>query len=213
VGIGRAVRTRLGRFEEPVSDRYRSFFVDLDDCARILAEHLSARSILEVGCGDGQLASALVARFPQARYVGIDIAPDVGRLYHGDPERASFASVDSRTFLDGTSERFDLVLVVDVLHHVPHAMREDVLDDVRALTVDGGHYAVKDWIRSRSLAHAAAWASDRLLTGDRVAYFEEDELRALARRHPGDELTIQARVRPRCNNLLLVHRRGSGDRP
>jgi 2-polyprenyl-6-hydroxyphenyl methylase/3-demethylubiquinone-9 3-methyltransferase len=207
VGIGRAVRTRLGRFEEPVSDRYRSFFIDLDDCAHILAEHVEARSILEVGCGDGQLANALVAHFPEARYVGIDIAPDVGRLYRGDPERASFASVDSGSFLDSTSERFDLVLLVDVLHHVPRPLRDGVLDDVRELTADGGHYAVKDWIRSRSLVHAAAWTSDRFLTGDRVAYFEEDELRALVGR-AGDEPTLSTRVRPRCNNLLLVHRRG-----
>jgi 2-polyprenyl-6-hydroxyphenyl methylase/3-demethylubiquinone-9 3-methyltransferase len=155
------------------------------------------------------MASALLEQFPDATYHGIDVAPEVGRLYRGDAERARFRSIDSRSFLAETTERFDLVLVVDVLHHVPRAHRDDLLRDVRSLTRPGGHYAIKDWVESRSPFHYAAWASDRLLTGDRVAYFEPGELESLSPRlFPTDVLVGETRVRPRRNNLLLVFRHG-----
>jgi 2-polyprenyl-3-methyl-5-hydroxy-6-metoxy-1,4-benzoquinol methylase len=211
MSIGRAVRTRLGRFEAPVSDFYRSRFIDLDACARLLGETVGGSSILEVGCGDGQMAEKILDRFPGSTYAGIDVAPEVGRLFRGDSTRARFQSIDSRSFLGTTPERYDLVLLVDVLHHVPRAARDDVLDDVRELTAPGGHYVLKDWIRSRSVAHLAAWASDRLLTGDRVQYFDDEELRGLVpARFPDDPEMLASEIGPRKNNLLLVYRRAKG---
>jgi 2-polyprenyl-6-hydroxyphenyl methylase/3-demethylubiquinone-9 3-methyltransferase len=208
MSVGRAVRTRLGRLEVPVSDFYRRRFVDLDSCARLLAGAVEARSILEIGCGDGQLAGPLLKRFADARYTGIDVAPEVGRLYRGDPQRASFRTIDSRAFLEEEHAPFDLVVLVDVLHHVPPELRPRVLADARSLTAVGGSYAVKDWTRSRSPWHYAAWASDRFLTGDRVRYFDEDELLGLVPGlHPDDRLVLSAYVPPRANNRLLVYRR------
>ncbi len=208
MSIGRSVRARLGRFEAPVSDLYRRQFIDLDACAQSLSGIVHATSILEVGCGDGQMASRLLVAFPDARYAGIDVAPEVGHLYEGDPGRATFRSIDSRSYARATDERFDLVVVVDVLHHVPPEGRGELLDDVRALTTPGGHFALKDWVRSRSIAHLAAWSSDRLITGDRVSYFDTGELEALVpSRYPGDRLVATIRVPPRHNNLMLVYER------
>lgn len=206
--LGRAVRTRLGRFEGPVSDAYRAYFVDLSQCAGLLAQTVDASSILEIGCGDGQMAGPLLEHFPQARYQGIDVAPEVGRLFRGDPARATFSSMDSRAFLARGPKAFDLVLLVDVLHHISVGERAAVLEDMRSLTAEGGHYALKDWLRSRSVAHLAAWASDRFLTGDHVQYFEEDELRGLIPTlFPPDPEVLATRVGPRSNNLFLVYRR------
>jgi len=208
VRIGRAVRVRLGRYEVPVSRFYRARFVDLDECARTLARVAAPRTILEIGCGDGQLAGPLLERFPEATYQGIDVAPEVGRLFRGDASRASFRTVDSRSFARSEKRTFELVLLVDVLHHVPAPGRWPLLEDVLELTAHGGHYALKDWVRSRTPAHLAAWASDRLLTGDCVQYFEEEELGGLVRRlAPADTEVLRARIPPRPNNLLLVYRR------
>lgn len=173
-----------------------------------LAATVEADSILEVGCGDGQMAERLLARFPRSTYQGIDVASDVGRLFRGDKARASFRSVDSRSLLEDGPQPFDLVLLVDVLHHIPIAARGAVLEDVHQLTARAGHYVLKDWLRSRSIAHLAAWASDRFLTGDRVAYFDDDELRGLVpRRFPDDAEVLATEIGPRRNNLLLVYRR------
>jgi SAM-dependent methyltransferase len=208
MSLGRAVRLRLGRLEVPVSNFYRRRFIDLDSCALLLSGAVEAESILEIGCGDGQLAGPLLAHFPAARYVGIDVAPEVGRLFRGDRGRADFRSVGSRTFLGEGHGPFDLVVLVDVLHHVPAELRPEVLEDARTLTAVGGSYAVKDWVRSHSLWHYAAWSSDRFLTGDRVRYFDGDELGELVPAlHPEDGLVLSAYVPPRANNRLLVYRR------
>ena len=208
VSLGRAVRTRLGRFEAPVSDVYRARFIDLDACADAIADAAPASTILEIGCGDGQLATRLLDRFPDATYEGIDVAPEVGRLYDGEAGRARFRTVDSQAFREATAARFDLVVLVDVLHHVPVEARGALLDDVRELTAPGGTYVVKEWARSRTPAHLAAWASDRILTGDRVAYLDRHELRTLlTTRFPQDDEVISTVIPPRPNNELLGLRR------
>jgi SAM-dependent methyltransferase len=210
VSLGRAIRTRLGRFEAPVSDYYRSQFIDLYACATLLAHTFDARAILEIGCGDGQMANRLLQRFPAARYEGIDIAPEVGGLFHGDVGRARFRTMDSATLARETNERFDLVVVVDVLHHVPAPERTGLVRDVRELTAVGGKYVIKDWVRSRSIVHAAAWASDRLLTGDRVSYFDVGELEMLVpNQFPDDMPALSATVPPHRNNVLVAYTRSS----
>lgn len=206
--IGPAVRSRLGRFEIPAADAYRSIFINLEDTARVLASATrEVKRILEVGCGDGSLAQRLVQAFPGAEYEGIDVAPEPGGLYRGDPERVQFTSVDSRTFLAGEPEPFDLVVVVDVIHHVPHDLRPSLLADVRDLTRPGGWYAVKEWEPERTVSHFMAWAADRYITGDDIHHIAPDRLKELVARSGHDDLVLESRVPPRRNNYLLLYRR------
>jgi cyclopropane fatty-acyl-phospholipid synthase-like methyltransferase len=205
--IGPAIRTRLGRFEIPAADAYRSLFINLEDCAELVASLWPAKRILEVGCGDGSFGQRLLDRYPDAHYVGIDIADQPGRLFRGDEGRAEFHSMASSDYLATGPEPFDLVLVVDVLHHVPHDMRKALMTDVRALTASGGHYAVKEWQPTSTVSHWAAYAADRFITGDRIAHLDMAELKAHVSEWLGDELVVEARVPPRRNNYLLGYRR------
>jgi 2-polyprenyl-6-hydroxyphenyl methylase/3-demethylubiquinone-9 3-methyltransferase len=152
-------------------------------------------------------AASASACSPDAHYVGIDISENPGRLFRGDESRAEFYTLPSSEFLETKPEPFDLVLVVDVLHHVPHEMRKALMEDVRALTVPGGHYAVKEWQPARSISHWAAYAADRFITGDRIAHLDMEELKWHVSEWLGDELVIEARIPPRRNNYLLGYRR------
>lgn len=210
VSLGTAVRTRLGRWEIPAADAYRSLFINLEDAATLVSSVCPAERILEIGCGDGSFAQRVLDRYPTARYVGIDVAPEPGRLFRGDASRASFRSVGSAEFRSESPEPFDLVLLVDVLHHVPTELRDDLLRDVQRLTRPGGHYVVKEWEPTRTLGHWTAWAADRFITGDRLNHVGSAELKALLADLLGDQLVIEARVPPRRNNLLLGYRRRSG---
>jgi SAM-dependent methyltransferase len=208
VKIGPAVRTRLGRFEIPAADAYRSVFINLEDTAHVLASATGGvQRILEVGCGDGSLAQRLVAAFPEATYEGIDVAEHPGGLYRGDPNRARFSSIDSSTFRRTGPEPFDLVVVVDVIHHVPSSLRPGLLEDVRALTRDGGWYGVKEWEPDGGLAHFMAWAADRYITGDDIEHISPADLKALVAERNGDDVVLESRVPPRRNNYLLLYRR------
>lgn len=206
--VGRAIRTRLGRFEVPASRLYRSFFINLEDCAALLGSAFPARRILEVGCGDGQMAQQLMAQFPRATYVGLDIAPEVGRLYDGDRDAATFLSESTSAYLRRSPQPFDLVLLIDVVHHVPDPDRDELFRDIRELTRPDGHYVVKDWDPTRTIGNAAAHVADRLVSGTQISFLTGAQLRQrISRVLPEDELVLQARVPPRRNNLLLGYRR------
>lgn len=204
VRVGPFVRQRLGRFEEPAAEAYRRPFIDLDDLARTLARLDRVCTVLEVGAGEGAMATRVVRAFPQARYLGIDIIRRPGRLFRGDEERAQFCAMDLEDL--PPDQLFDLVLLVDVLHHVAPPLREKVLAGARRHVRSGGHLAIKEWERTRSLGQMAWFIVDRYIGGDpNVRAFAPGELMAtVARVCPGDQVTIEARVPPRRNNLLLV---------
>jgi SAM-dependent methyltransferase len=80
-------------------------------------------SILDVGCGIGQYAS-----LTPGRYVGVDLnCPYVehARRRRGD-ERHAFRCVDAAELI-AEGERFDLVLMVDFLHHLADEAATSVL--------------------------------------------------------------------------------------
>ncbi len=188
--LGPAVRQRLGRFEEPAAEAYRRPFINLDDLGDSLGRIPGVDTILEVGAGEGAVASRLTRVFPTATYLGIDIIDNPGRLFRGDQDRAEFASTEVHR-LDA-DRLFDLVVLVDVLHHVPLAERHQVLADAHAHVKPGGHLVVKEWERSRSAGQAAWYVVDRLVGGDpNVRAFDArrargDGRRGLRRRPRGD---------------------------
>src|SRR5688572_12931122 len=78
-------------------------------------------TVLDVGCGDGLLAEAMLRRRPDIRFRGIDVMarPDA---------RITVTKFDGAR-LPFPQESFDVVLFADVLHHTPHA--EALLRDAR----------------------------------------------------------------------------------
>lgn len=206
--LGRLIRARLGRYERPVADAYRALFLDLGHVVDLVAEGGAPGRVLEVGCGEGALASRLTRRFPGVEYVGLDVADNTGRLFDGDARRARFHRTTVEAFAAAEPAPFDLVLVCDVLHHVPAPDRPSLLRASGALVAPGGTFVLKDWERRRDLPTAAAAASDRYLTGDRhVRYFALGELRAYAELAAGaGSVWREARVRPWRNNVALFAR-------
>lgn len=211
MGLGAAVRHRLGRYEPPAADLYRSLFINVDALAEVAASICpDARSIAEIGCGDGSVAEALVSALPRASYVGVDVAAQPGRLFRGDRARARFASQRSSELLaDAGAGAFDLVAVVDVVHHVAEQERAELLRDAGELVAAGGVLLVKEWERGSGLGHLLAYTSDRYVSGDAtVRFMDGAEIGALIQAAtPGFTTVVRTRVPPRRNNLLVARRR------
>lgn len=207
--IGPALRERLGRFEQPATDLYRGFFISLDDLAVTLASVSDATSILEIGCGAGHLSNRLLERFPEASLVGADICEAPGDKCTGFPGRTEFVRALSTELVAERAGQFDLVVICDVVHHVPAEQREELLRSALDLCKPGGLVAVKDWERENRPAHAITYFADRYISGDKgVAFMTYDEQRDLVLGAlPEAELVLEARVPPRRNNVLLVLRK------
>lgn len=208
MSIGPFIRRMFGPYERQVGEVYRSLYIDIDAFVELMRRwNPNAARILEVGCGEGAVTERLNFAYPDAKITAIDITPRVGRLYNGSPESVRFIRCTVQEIAAAESGQYDLVVLSDVLHHVPVEFRQELLDAIRAALTPRGTFVFKDWERNYSLIHWLSYASDRWLTGDRISYMTRKEMRErLVHSFGNAALVAEARVRPRWNNLAILVR-------
>lgn len=106
--------------------------------------------VLDVGCGDGMLAAALAELRPDLAIVGAEIAPRAGC-------RIPVTGFDGRQ-LPFADDRFDAVLLIDVLHHTedPAVLLHE------ATRVAGDVVLLKDHVRTGIGAQATLRFMDEI---------------------------------------------------
>lgn len=93
-----------------------------------------ARSVLDLGCGDGRSADLFRRVAPDCEWIGVDIeeSPEVGARVRDD---VTFVTYDGEN-LPFDSDTFDLVYSYQVMEHVRHPER--VLKEVKRVLRPGG---------------------------------------------------------------------------
>jgi SAM-dependent methyltransferase len=132
-GAGDAYERYMGRWSRRVAARFADW---------IGAPPQSA--IIDVGCGTGALAAALLGACDPARLVGIDSAPaflGAAREQVRDP-RASFAQGDAQA-LPGADGAFDVAVSGLVLNFVPD--KEAMIREMARVVRPGGTVALYVW--------------------------------------------------------------------
>jgi 2-polyprenyl-6-hydroxyphenyl methylase/3-demethylubiquinone-9 3-methyltransferase len=205
VSIGAMVRRSFGPYEWHISEAWRRMFVDLDAFVGQMREWTDATNILEIGCGEGAVTERLVRHFPNARITAIDVAPNAGRLFRGDRSRVEFSQAFAEDVVTKRPAAFDLVILADVIHHVPLPLRRALLESARAGLAPGGRMVFKDWARRPTPMHLACALADRYLTGDEVHYHSQQELRTLATGVFGtDSIVAEGWIRPWKHNFAML---------
>jgi tRNA (uracil-5-)-methyltransferase TRM9 len=119
---------------------------------KILPRIPAGASILELGCGNGELARALGRKGHTGGYVGLDFSEELleearknttARL----PAQFVHANLVDPHWKDGLPIRsFDFVLAFAVLHHIPGmANRLQILQGAHALLSYGGQLVHSEW--------------------------------------------------------------------
>ncbi|MCI4678366.1 class I SAM-dependent methyltransferase [Rhodoblastus acidophilus] len=208
MAIGAFLRRICGPYEHRVSEAYRSIYVHLDDfVAGIRESQPEAHRILEIGCGEGAVTERLAAAYPQAEILAIDITPRVGRLYRGPAGKVSFEQVAVQDVARKRPGQFDLIVLADVLHHAPPSLHDELLASAKAALAAGGLFVFKDGERDFTPIHGMCYASDRLLTGDRIRFMSATEMRErLDSVFGAAAIEAVARVAPWNNNLAFMVR-------
>jgi 2-polyprenyl-6-hydroxyphenyl methylase/3-demethylubiquinone-9 3-methyltransferase len=208
MGIGASIRRAFGPWEREVASAYRAIYVDLGGLARAVTRQVPhAARILEVGGGEGAMTELLAANYPQAQILSIDITDRLGRLYAGRPDLVEFRCVAVNEIADEQPMAFDLVVLSDVLHHVPQDLRGEFLRDVARCVAPGGQLVIKEWARSHTPIHWLCHASDRWLTGDRIAFLTPAELGELVGRAvPALRRAGEGTIAPWANNFFQAYR-------
>ena len=120
---------------------------------RILESLRGDESILDLGCGNGELARELARRGHRGPYLGVDFSLPLLREAEAQPEgfSAKFLQADL-TQLSAVSEQLSLeggwsvVLAFAVLHHIPSMeLRLDILRIVYQLLNTNGIFVHSNW--------------------------------------------------------------------
>lgn len=208
MALGSAIRRAFGPFEHSVSAAYRALFVDIGGLAKRMELWVpDAENILEVGCGEGAVTELLRTTYPNASITAIDVMANPGRLYRGSRERVRFRQCPVQDIAATDAGTYDLVVLSDVLHHVQPDLRRPLLDGIRTTLAPGGYLVFKDWERSFTPIHWLSYASDRWLTGDRIAYLSHNQmLVTLAASFGEAAILAEARIAPWRNNITKLVR-------
>ena len=166
-------------------------------------------SILDLGCGNGELARELAKRGHRGAYLGVDFSLPLLREAEAQPETFSTkfmeldltqtAAISGQLSVDGG---WSLITAFAVLHHIPsRKLRLEILQTIRQLLKPDGFFIHSNWqflnserLKARiqpweaaSLSPSVVDAGDYLLdwrdggSGLRyVHHFNEDELAKLA---------------------------------
>ena len=177
---------------------------------RILDTLAGDESLLDLGCGNGELARERMRRGQCGPYTGLDLSPSLLKVArHGwEDAPATFIRADltasdwDKRMVTPIQQFFDVVTAFAVLHHIPGVnMRLTILQKVHELLRPGGRFIHSEWqflnsdkLKSRlqawqeiGLSDSDVDPGDYLLdwrSGGRglryVHQFDEAELEALA---------------------------------
>jgi 2-polyprenyl-3-methyl-5-hydroxy-6-metoxy-1,4-benzoquinol methylase len=105
----------------------------------LLLEKLSNNrfnSIVDVGCGDGRFTSELSQLFPNKRVVGIDYSEKAINLAKAMNPIIPFFTIDITK--EKHPEKFDVVVLMEVLEHIPLDEVNDFIKSISDLLFDEG---------------------------------------------------------------------------
>ena len=96
------------------------------------------RRVLEYGCGTGRNIGYLCAAFPEAEVVGTDVSIESLRIARTIHHKQRFEVEQAGLELG----RFDLIFVASVFHHIPPAVRAEVMATLAQRLTPGGSIEV-----------------------------------------------------------------------
>ncbi len=141
---------------------------------KILEQVSPEADLLDLGCGNGELAHELARCGHQGSYTGLDFSPallDQARV--GQPSNFHFILADLSTASWAaalTSARYDVTLAFALLHHLPGLeMRLSLLHEVKVLLKPAGRFIHSEWqfLNSpRLAARLQPWESAGLSNDD-----------------------------------------------
>jgi 2-polyprenyl-3-methyl-5-hydroxy-6-metoxy-1,4-benzoquinol methylase len=117
---------------------------------RILEQISPTDNLLDIGCGNGELARELARCGHAGAYTGLDVSsPLLEQATPDQPPNFSFIQADlSTNDWDArlTGNRYDAILAFAVLHHLPGVeLRRQILRKIRSLLTDRGRFIHSQW--------------------------------------------------------------------
>ncbi|MEO0378596.1 MAG: methyltransferase domain-containing protein, partial [Cyanobacteria bacterium P01_A01_bin.17] len=144
-----------------------SFLVDWADVS-------AAATVLDVGCGTGELERLLAEKNPHQTIIGVDISKQMilqakKKLEHSDRVRFEQASASS---LPASDNDFDMAISASAFHYFPEPER--ALAELRRVLRSGGEVVILDWCKDFLVCRICDWVLQRLDPAHQQCYTEAE---------------------------------------
>lgn len=176
---------------------------------KLIEDMITARSILDVGCGNGTLARALAERGYRGTYLGLDMSQDLlenaQKLLETQPKgEFEFLTIDlaNPEWQQALPvQSFDWLVSFAVFHHIPgKELRHDIARTFASLVTQESYAAVSVWqwqnsprLRKRILPWSTVGLSEETLDeGDVLLDWRAGETLGLRYVHTFDEDELAA---------------------
>lgn len=126
--------------------------------------------ILDIGCGTCDILEYLEF----AEYTGIDFSNKYikkNKKRFSKKKNVKFLSMDLNDFLAINSEKFDIILLLGVMHHLNDSELNQCLSNIQKALSPDGRIVTLDGVYEDNLT----WFEKLLLRGDRGAYIRTKE--------------------------------------
>ena len=124
-----------------VASLYQDTFMDLNIYDKtydvICADLKQNATILEIGCGPGNITRYLLSKRPDFKISGIDIAPNMIELARANNPNACFAIMDSRE-ISNINHKYDGIIVGFCLPYLSCSESEKLIFDSKVLLHEQG---------------------------------------------------------------------------
>ena len=180
---GQMARRLLGRRAFRLLGRaYRRVFVDLRKVVQSFPPLPEGAEILDVGGGDGEVVNLLLARFPSVRLTMIDLGDNIGTAL--DPRYRDRVRILPKTsvaaYAQQADEPPDVLILSDVLHHIPVDQRVGFFEDLENLVRGKAVTLIVKEVAPDGVRSRCAYLADRYISGDHnVAFLGPAQLKAL----------------------------------
>ncbi|MEI7832663.1 MAG: class I SAM-dependent methyltransferase [bacterium] len=144
----------------------------LDDIIQYLPER---GTVIDLGCGFGLFTLAFALARPNCNFIGLDMDEKRIAVAQSIIEKLkltniSFLARDVCEVRDELGKDIDTLIMLDLIHHIPVAPGDRVLEHALALVKPGGYFLVKDvGTQPRWMAYFT-YLMDKL-TSDGVVYY------------------------------------------
>jgi 2-polyprenyl-3-methyl-5-hydroxy-6-metoxy-1,4-benzoquinol methylase len=193
--------------------QYRPYLCPVEVLLSLVPE---TGSVLDIGCGCALLLGLALRSGKDIYATGVDISEPALHMAaamkeHGlaPGERERLTLHLSRRADDWPAGSFDMVSLIDVMHHVRMDWREAILEAAIARVKPGGILLYKDMCRRPHWRAFQNWCQDILVSRQWIKYLPIAQVEALARRAGLTEIRSETINRRGFGHELRVYRRSS----
>jgi ubiquinone/menaquinone biosynthesis C-methylase UbiE len=165
--------------------------------------------IVDLGCGDGVLTRLLLSRYPEARCVLLDHSePMLARAREALTDRAAQCEIRladlSQPLCAAPEASVDLVVSSYAIHHLPHARKRSLYEEVFALLAPGSLFVNVEHVASATPELESLW--EALIARHLAAHQGRpvDEVAAELRQRPDKDDNILERVETQMEWLRAI---------